>query len=199
MECGDMRGPEQAGEFRHDIAEVHNQNDGHQKKRYAKPKLLAYQVGQPFAAIRAQTRAHLQGDVEDQRHWNQSPQDGIAELRSRLRIGVDAARVIVHVRDNQAGTHNRKEHGDAFPERPDHTSDPVQPLIPIRPSGGDVRSVPHLFGYLVPYFSRCETTSSTVMAPIGRFSLSITVNIRRLIKKNGRRAPSPWMTWFHIC
>src|SRR5258708_25885507 len=180
-----VRGPEHAGELRHHIAEVYDQNDGHQEKRYAKAKLLAYQVRETFAGVRPQARTHFQRHVKHQRHRNQGPKDSISKLRPRLRVRVDPAGIVVHVGNNQAGPHNRKKQRDAFSERPDYAPNAVDSLIPTRPPGGYVCLIPHkMSDDRFPYRSSFDTTSSTVMVPIGRFSPLVTVNVLRLYLSN---------------
>jgi hypothetical protein len=105
-----------ADKFRDYVAEVDNQNSQHHQKRDAKAKLFADQVAKALAGDRAHAGAHLLHHDQGQRDGNHGPQQKKSVLRPGLRIGQDAAGVVVDVRGDDARPYHRQEQqSSAFP------------------------------------------------------------------------------------
>ena len=86
-----------ARKFGDGIEEVNEQGCNHHEKRGAESKFFANQVGEAFPGDHPHTRAHFLADVQCDGHRNQRPQERVAELRARLRVGADPAGVVIHV------------------------------------------------------------------------------------------------------
>ena len=71
-----------AGELRHDVAEVRDDEREHQEERDAEAELLADQVAQPLAGDRAHARRHLLHDDQRDRDRDHRPEQRVAELRA---------------------------------------------------------------------------------------------------------------------
>jgi hypothetical protein len=70
----------------------------------AHAQALADQVRQPFAGDDAEPRAHFLDEDQGEGDQHQHPQEGIAIVSARDRVGRDAARVVIYVGGNDAGT-----------------------------------------------------------------------------------------------
>ena len=75
---------------------VEHQRD-HHEERGAQAELLADQIGKAFAGDRAHARAHLLRDDQQQRDGDQRPERQVAVLGAGLRIGEDAAGIVIDV------------------------------------------------------------------------------------------------------
>ena len=102
-----------AGELRHHVAEVGDDQRQHQEERDPEAELLANQIAQALAGDRAHARRHLLHDDQRDRGRNHRPQQRVAELRAGHRVGPDAAGVVVDVRGDEPGTDDREEQHDA--------------------------------------------------------------------------------------
>src|SRR5262249_13502755 len=123
-------------------------------------------------------RAHFHGDVERYGHGHQGPQQRVPVSASRLRVRGDTARVVVHVRRDDSRPDHRQEQRDAMPKlvaarkkRQRASAYPIDQIVDC----SEVQT--HLL-------TSRDTTSSTVTVPMGRFSSSITVSMRRLYLSN---------------
>ena len=91
-----------AGELRDDVAEIGDDERQHQPERDAEAELLADEIAQPLAGDRAHPRRHLLDDDERDGDRDHRPEQRVAELRSGLRVGEDAAGVVVDVGGDEA-------------------------------------------------------------------------------------------------
>ena len=94
---------------------VEHQRD-HHEERDPQAEFLADQIGQPLAGHRAHARAHLLRHDQQQRDGNQRPQRQIAVLRAGLRIGEDAAGVVIDVGGDESRADDRQKDRDLIAE-----------------------------------------------------------------------------------
>ena len=97
------------GKLCYGVAEIHDQEEGHQDERHAQTEFLTDQVCQALARHHAHARHHLLHNDERHRDGDQRPQQAEPELRPSLGIGQDAARVVIHVGGDDARSDDRHE------------------------------------------------------------------------------------------
>ena len=101
------------------LPEVGQPQHHHGEEGDAQPELFADQVREPLAGDRAHARRHLLHHNQRDGGRDQRPEQGIAELGAGLRIGQDAAGIVVHVGGDEAGSHHREKGRQPEPdERP---------------------------------------------------------------------------------
>ena len=108
--------PCNADELRDHVGVVDDDQQYHQHKRQAQSELLANQVAQALARDHAHARTHLLHHDQGDGNRNHGPQQRVAVLCACLRIGENAARVVVDV----GGDESRAEHGQKqeYPDSP---------------------------------------------------------------------------------
>ena len=111
-----MHGPGNADELGHHIGVVHQHQRHHHQEGEPQPELLADQVAQAFAGDHAHPRAHLLHHDQREGDGNHGPQQRVAVLRARLRVGEDAARVVIDVGGNESGAENGQK--QQYPDSP---------------------------------------------------------------------------------
>ena len=79
------------------------------EERDAEAELLADQIAQPLAGDRAHARRHLLHHDQRDGDRDHRPQQRVAELRAGLRVGEDAAGVVVDVGGDEARADHRQE------------------------------------------------------------------------------------------
>ena len=88
----------------------------HHEKRDAQAEFFADQIAQALAGDGAHAGAHLLHHDQRQRDRDHGPQQKISELRAGLRIGQDAAGIVVDVRgDDPRPDYGEEQQGPAFP------------------------------------------------------------------------------------
>src|SRR4029077_3739492 len=93
------------------------------KKYGAQAELFADQVGQSFARDRTHAGRHFLDDDQGDGGGNQRPEQRVAELCASVRIGENAARIVVNIRGNEAGTkYGKKSQQPVFQDA--ETGDP---------------------------------------------------------------------------
>jgi hypothetical protein len=115
----DVKQPEaacDAGKLCNDIREVHDHQQNHHKKCRAQSELFTDQVAEPFAGHNTEPRAHLLHDNQGQGHRQHRPEQRIPILRAGLRIGKDAAGIVIDVSRNESGPKDGEE--DQYPDSP---------------------------------------------------------------------------------
>jgi hypothetical protein len=75
----------------------------HHQKGDAQAELFADEVAEAFAGDHAHAGAHLLHDDQGQGDGNHGPEQRVAVLRAGLRVGEDAAGVVVDVGGDEAG------------------------------------------------------------------------------------------------
>ena len=75
----------------------------------AEAEFLANEIAQSLAGDGAHPRRHLLDDDQRDRDRDHRPEQRVAELRARLRVGEDPARVVVDVRGDEAGPDDREQ------------------------------------------------------------------------------------------
>ena len=105
-----------AGEVRHHVGQVRDHQQRHHEERRAQAELLADQVGEALARDRAHARAHLLRHDQQQRDRQQRPQRQVAVVRARLRVGEDAAGVVVDDGGDEARPDDGEEDCDVVAE-----------------------------------------------------------------------------------
>ena len=105
-----------ADELRHHVGVVHHHQQDHQHEREAQPELLADQVAEALARDHAHARAHLLHHDQRDRDGNHGPQQRVAVLRAGLRVGEDAAGVVIDIGGNESGTENGQK--QQYPDSP---------------------------------------------------------------------------------
>ena len=113
-EDGHARG--QSGKLGHDVGEIRRPQNHHGEKCGAKAEFLANQIRQAFAGDRAHARRHLLDHHQGDGGGDQRPQQGVTELGPRLRVGEDAARVVINVGGDEAGAEDGEKHQQAQPQ-----------------------------------------------------------------------------------
>ena len=101
-----------ADELRDDVAEVDDQNSDHHEERDAQAELLADQVAQAFAGDGAHAGAHFLHHDQRERDRDHGPKKKMSELGAGLRIGQDAAGIVVDVRGDKARPDDGEEQQD---------------------------------------------------------------------------------------
>ena len=91
-----------AGELGDDVAEVDDDEQDHHDEGHAEAELFADEVAEAFAGDDAHAGAHLLHDDEREGDGDHRPEEGVAELRASLRVGEDAAGVVVDVGRDEA-------------------------------------------------------------------------------------------------
>src|SRR5271166_3227939 len=86
-----------ANEFRDHVAEICDQDAEHHQKRDTEAVFFANQVAQTLASYGAHAGAHLLYHDEGERDGDHRPEEKKAVLGSGLRIGEDAAGIVVDV------------------------------------------------------------------------------------------------------
>ena len=81
----------------------------HGEERHAQSKLFANQVRQALAGDGAHARGHLLHHDQRDGGGDQCPEQGIAEFGARLRIGKDAAGIVINVGGDEAWPEDRKK------------------------------------------------------------------------------------------
>ena len=102
-----------AGELRDDVAEVDDDEQEHDDEGHAQTELFADEVAEAFAGDGAHARAHLLHDDEREGDGDHRPEQRVAVLRSGLRVGEDAAGVVIDVGGDEAGAEARRRRGRA--------------------------------------------------------------------------------------
>ena len=82
---------------------------GHGEERHAQAELFADQIGEAFAGDRAHARGHFLHHDQRDGGRDQRPQQRVAELRARLRVGEDAAGVVIDVGGDESRPQDGKE------------------------------------------------------------------------------------------
>ena len=111
--------PCDADEFGDDVGVVDHDQQNHEDEGDAQAELFADEIAETFARNHAHAGAHLLHDDERDGDGNHGPEEGVAVLRAGLRVGEDAAGVVIDVGGNEAGT----EHGQ-------EEQDPDSPALP---------------------------------------------------------------------
>ena len=86
-----------ARKFGDDVAEIRNHQRDHHEEGGAQAEFFADQIGQAFAGDRAHARAHFLRDDQQERDGDQRPQRQVAVFGAGLRIGEDAAGIVIDV------------------------------------------------------------------------------------------------------
>ena len=105
-----------ADELRHHVGVVHHHQQHHQHKREPQPELFADQVAQALAGDHAHAGAHLLHHDQRDGDGNHGPQQRVAVLRAGLRVGEDAARVVIDIGGNESGAENGQK--QQYPDSP---------------------------------------------------------------------------------
>ncbi len=104
-----------AGELGRGVSDVAQDEEQQAPEGYLDAEVLADEVGQPLPGDGPHARAHLLHDDERDRDRDQQPQQRVTELRAGLRIGPDAADVVVGIGRDDAGPDDREKHDDGAP------------------------------------------------------------------------------------
>ena len=105
-----------ADELRDHVGVVDHHQQDHQHKGEAQPELLADQVAEALARHHAHAGAHLLHHDQRDGDGNHGPQQRVAVLRACLRVGEDAAGVVIDVGGNESGAkHGQKQQ---YPDSP---------------------------------------------------------------------------------
>ena len=91
-----------ADEFGDDVGVVDDDQEQHDDDGDAQAELFADEVAEAFASDDAHAGAHLLHDDQGERYGDHHPQERVAVLRAGLRVGEDAARVVVEVGGDEA-------------------------------------------------------------------------------------------------
>jgi hypothetical protein len=102
MNAKQLQASSDAEEFGDHIAEIDDHERKHHEEGRANAKLFADKVAESLACGRAHARAHLLDHDQGDRDGQHGPEQRIPELRARLRVGEDAAGVVVHVGRDEA-------------------------------------------------------------------------------------------------
>ncbi len=102
-----------AGELRHHVAEVGDDQPQHHEKRDPQSVLFADEVAEPFSGDRAHAGRHFLHDDEGDGHGDHDPQQQISELRAGGGVGVNSTGVVVDVSRDEAWADNGQQHQEA--------------------------------------------------------------------------------------
>ncbi len=103
----------ETGEFGGDVAEVGEAENDHGEEGHAQAELFADEVGKSFAGDGAHAGGHLLNDDEGDGGGHQGPEERIAVLGACLRVGEDAAGVVIDIGGDEAGTDDREKREQA--------------------------------------------------------------------------------------
>ncbi len=106
-----------AGELRGRVPDVGDQQEQEDVKRRPHAEILPDQVGQPLAGDHPHPGVHLLDDHQHQESRQEGPQQVVAILGPRHRVGGDAAGVVVHAPGDDAGAQHRHEDQEVAHER----------------------------------------------------------------------------------
>ena len=84
----------------------------HKDKGEAQAELLADKIAETLAGDHAHAGTHLLHHDERDGDGNHGPQKGVAVLRAGLRVGEDAAGVVIDISSNESGTENGQKEKD---------------------------------------------------------------------------------------
>jgi len=99
-----------SGELRQHVPEVGGQYGYHDHESDAKSVFFANEIAEPFAGDGPHACRHLLHYHQRHGHGNDEPQQKVAELGPRLRIGGNAAGVVVDVgSDNSRSDHSQEK------------------------------------------------------------------------------------------
>ncbi len=108
-----------ADELRDHVGVIDHHQQHHEHEGDAQAELFADKVAEALARDHAHASAHLLHHDERDGDGNHGPQQGVAVLRAGLRVGEDAAGVVIDIGGNESGT----EHGQK-------KDDPDSPALP---------------------------------------------------------------------
>src|SRR5579864_1545730 len=91
-----------AGKLRHNVAEIGDAQNNHDKKSSAQAKLFADKIGQAFARYGSHARRHFLYHDQRDRRRNERPQQGVAILGSGLGVSEDTAGVVIDIGSDEA-------------------------------------------------------------------------------------------------
>ncbi len=111
----DLQRLRHSGELRHGVAHVGDDQGEHDVEGGLDPEPLADEIGEALAGDHAHARGHLLHQDQRQGDGDQRPEERIAEVGARLRVGGDAAGVVVHVGGDDSRSHHREHRDDARP------------------------------------------------------------------------------------
>jgi hypothetical protein len=100
-------------ELRDYIGVIDHHQQQHQDEGEPQAELLADQVAEAFAGDHAHARAHLLHHDQRDGDGDDGPQQRVAVLSASLRIGKDAAGVVIHVGGYESGTEHGQKQKDA--------------------------------------------------------------------------------------
>ena len=109
----DLRGGGNAGEFGDDVAEIDEEADDHDEESGAETEFFTDEVGEAFSGDDTEASAHFFGDVESDGHGDEGPEKRVAVGGASLRVGGDAAGVVIDVGGDDARTDDGEEESDA--------------------------------------------------------------------------------------
>ncbi len=158
----------EAGELGRDVAEVGESEDDHGEEGHAQAELFADEIGEAFAGDGAHARGHFLHHDQRDGGGDQGPEQRVAVLRAGLRVGEDAAGIVIDVGGDEAGADDGEER--------EH---PVAHDVPLRERRTRTGAWPDVFRYCAgPSFIlvrwllfaefRCEDAASRPRAARGR-------------------------------
>src|SRR5664279_1506154 len=131
-----------ADELRHDRQEVQDEQVTDREPTPEAPKALVDQSGMTYARDGAEAHDHLLIDNQDRDEQEQHPQEARAVVLTGLRVGGDAAGVVVADHDDEPGADDREQRHPARAQ-----STPTLLVLADRAKGtaniADVRGVEH--------------------------------------------------------
>ena len=105
-----------ADELRDHVGVVDHHQQHHQHEGEAQAELLADQVAEALAGDHAHAGAHLLHHDERDGDGNDGPEQRVAVLRAGLRVGEDAAGVVIDVGGNESGAEDGQK--QQYPDSP---------------------------------------------------------------------------------
>ena len=100
-------------EFRDDVVEVDHHQQDHHDERHAQAELLADEVGEALAGDGAHARAHFLHHDQGDRDRYHGPQELVSVGGAGLRVGEDAARVVIDIGGDEAGAEDGEDDDQA--------------------------------------------------------------------------------------
>ena len=99
----------EAGELGRDVAEVGEAEDDHGEEGHAQTEFFADEIGEAFARDGAHARGHFLHHDQSDGGGDEGPEERVAVFRAGLRIGKDAAGIVIDVGGDEAGADDGEE------------------------------------------------------------------------------------------